>query len=152
MRTMRLLGLCAVIIGFWLMVAPVLVFPTTHWQNLINDLAVGGLVVAAGLWRAYGTRGAGWATISLGVLGLIEFISPWLYGQTLLAASWNAWVLGLALMALAAISYSYHPKDQPLHFTLMPDLIPTAPVIPFRQKVKRRPRGERGRRRRSTPP
>jgi hypothetical protein len=153
MRTMRLLGLCAVVIGFWLMVAPGLVLHGSHWQNIVNDVAIGGLVVSAGLWRAYGTRGARWSTVSLAVLGLIEFLSPWLYGQTLPAGRWNAWVMGLLLMALAGIIYTYHPKDQPLHFTLVPNLIPTEPVIPFRQRAKRKEaadKGPRRRRRRST--
>jgi hypothetical protein len=150
MRTMRLLGLCAVVIGFWLMLAPVTVFPNGHWQNLVNDLAVGSLVVAAGLWRAYGARGTRMATISLAVLGAIEFISPWLYGQDLAGARWNAWLTGFALMALAGVITSYHPNDRPLHFTFLPDLIPTDPVIPFRRPIKRKPKGERTRRRRTS--
>lgn len=151
MRTMRLLGLCAVAIGFWLMLAPVLVFPGGSWQNLVNDLAVGSLVVAAGIWRAYGSRGSKWATISLAVLGLIEGISPWLYGQTNQVARWNAWITGVALMGLAAIINSYHPKDGPLHFTLMPDIFSPGPVIPFRPRAKPKEPGERPRRRRQSP-
>jgi hypothetical protein len=146
---MRLLGLCAVVIGFWLMVAPAVVFPASPWHNLVNDLAVGSLVVAAGLWRAYGSRGSRWATISLAVLGLIEFLSPWIYGQTVAGARWNAWITGVALLGLAATIYSYHPKDGPLHFTLLPDIFSSGPVVPFRQPAKRKERGQRTRRRRS---
>lgn len=149
MRTMRLLGFCAVVIGFWLLLAPVLIEARGTPQNLINDIAVGGLVVAAGLWRAYGDRGARWATASLAVLGLIEVASPWLYGQTNPTGRWNAWITGTVLVALAAIIYGYHPKDGPMHFTLVPDLIPTEPVIPFRPPAKRKERRERPRRRRT---
>ncbi|MBC7541419.1 MAG: SPW repeat protein [Candidatus Sericytochromatia bacterium] len=139
MRTMRFLGLCATAIGLWLMLAPVILYPQGSWQNLVNDLAAGTLTVGAGVWRAYGTRGANWTQRSLAVLGTLEFLSPWLYGQTLEPARWNAWLCGLLLIGIAATITAYRPVDQPLHFTLVPDLFPGEPdVINQRLAIQRR--------------
>ena len=152
MRTMRMLGLTAVAIGLWLMLAPVILYPQGHWQNLVNDLAVGTIVVGAGLWRAYGSRGARWAERILGVLGVVEFLSPWLYGQTLESAKWHAWLCGVLLVGVAVVIALYRPQDQPLHFALIPGLMagevhPMHPTT-LRPTFRRLRRWERRERRR----
>ena len=148
MRTMRLLGIWAVAIGVWLMIAPSWLFGGGTWQNLVNDLAVGTLAIGAGLWRAYGIRGGRWATTVLAVLGLLETASPWLYHQTLPAARWNAVLCGLMLLGVATMAWIYHPADRPLHFTLFPDLFPDQSVPPASPQTQARLEKQLDRRRR----
>jgi hypothetical protein len=57
------------------------------------------------MYRHYWRNGASLDMANLGI-GVILFVSPWVLGYTAkVAASWNAWILGImiGLLALAAI-------------------------------------------------
>lgn len=97
--------------------------PQRAWQDGLN-LALGVYLALAPLWTAgapaawFVTLGiliaaaAAWAlgtassTASEGVqiaLGAVTFLSPWLGGfATATAAAWTAWIVGVAVIVLAA--------------------------------------------------
>ena len=63
---------------------------------------LGGLLVVGGLVGLFFTQPRWWSGVEL-ALGLVLFVSPWVFGFTeAVAFQWSAWVLGLAAAAVGA--------------------------------------------------
>ncbi len=48
-----------------------------------------------------------WQDWTIGILGVILFLTPWLFGTvTMASSSWNAWIIGVVVVLLALGSLS----------------------------------------------
>ncbi len=94
-----------VLLGAWLFISPWVLDYTSTGDAAANAWIVGGAIaVLAAIVAVTGVRAIAWSNIALGVW---LFISPWVVGFTgLRGASWNAWIVGVLVVIVAAVSAS----------------------------------------------
>lgn len=94
-----------VVLGAWLFISPWVLDFVPADDASRNAWIVGGAVaVIAAIVAVMGVRYLAWANV---VLGAWLFISPWALGYTNLdGASWNAWIVGVLVVIVAAVSGS----------------------------------------------
>lgn len=64
-------------------------------------ITLGLLTVVAALW-ALGTASSKPSEWTLVILGFLVFLAPWFAGAATGAIGWHAWIVGVAIVALAA--------------------------------------------------
>jgi len=87
--------------GVWLFVTPWVFETNSDTNSSWNAWTLGILVVAAGWWALArpADKTPGWLQ---GLFGAWLFVSPWALGFTgVTEASWNAWLLGIGIVAVA---------------------------------------------------
>jgi hypothetical protein len=94
-----------VVLGVWLFASP-WVFGQAEDTTKIGLMSLLGLLVTAdGMWALAkpGMRSPEWVMV---VLGLAAAFSPWAFGMMGQAAlTWNAWIVGAALVVLGAVAF-----------------------------------------------
>lgn len=92
-----------VVLGAWLFISPWVLDFVAADDASRNAWIVGGAVaVIAAIVVVMRVRYLAWVNV---VLGAWLFISPWALGYTNLdGASWNAWIVGVLVVIVAAIS------------------------------------------------
>lgn len=96
-----------VILGAYLALAPV----WTAGAPAGWFVTLGILVAAVGAWAlgSVSSRASEWTQI---ILGAVVFLAPWMGGFAAAAgAAWTAWILGVAIVVLAAWAMGENGKD-----------------------------------------
>lgn len=93
------------ILGLWLIISPWALGAASAlaftWTAVILGVCLAGVSIWA-LVRARDTTPE-WSII---VLGALVFIAPWVLGfYGLMAAAWNAWLVGVAAVVIAALTF-----------------------------------------------
>jgi hypothetical protein len=94
-----------VLLGAWLFISPWVLDYTAADDATANAWVIGGAIaVLAAIVAVTGVRSLAWSNIALGVW---LFVSPWALGFAgLQDASWNAWIVGVLAVIVAAGSAS----------------------------------------------
>jgi hypothetical protein len=94
-----------VLLGAWLFISPWVLDYTATGDAATNAWIVGGAIaVLAAVVATTGVRSLAWSNIALGAW---LCISPWVLGFTgVQDASWNAWIVGVLAVIVAAASAS----------------------------------------------
>jgi len=88
--------------GLWLIVSP-LVLGYVAGDSRINPIVAGALIAFLALLRLVGAFGAEWLAWIKVAVGAWLFASGFWLAESP-AASWNAWLLGIAVIMLALLS------------------------------------------------
>jgi membrane-bound ClpP family serine protease len=94
----------SLVLGFVLFVSPLVLAFTAHPAITWNALVVGVITVLLALWALAvpETTVPEWIIV---VLGIWLFLSPWILSfATVSAAAWAAWIIGVLLVAMAALT------------------------------------------------
>jgi len=92
--------------GAWLFLAPWLLGTADNTASSWNAWILGILVVGTAWWALAkpSERAPEWLQ---GIYGLWLFVAPWVLGfASLVAAAWNAWIIGAGLILLAVLAYA----------------------------------------------
>jgi SPW repeat-containing protein len=96
-----------VVLGLWLFVSPWMLGASVEFSKIAVVVILGLVVAAVGLW-ALGKpamRAPEWTMLALGI---VVFLMPWLlnFGSEAHVA-WNAWIVGVALVAFAVLTFFF---------------------------------------------
>ena len=96
----------AIIAGVWLFISPWALTLLTEPHSVWNFWIVGILMVVVGVVALANPAMVEIKYAAL-VLGIWLFLSPWILGYSAVAsAAWNAWVVGIIAVIVAALAIS----------------------------------------------